>query len=90
MSSLLKVVATIFTSFVTPAVVGMASEGAPIGEMPHASGGRFSSASMYNTTGVNLTTEASFERFLENETAIQEMSVAVEGQARRRLNKDGI
>ncbi|MFT4852741.1 MAG: hypothetical protein ACI9YR_001124, partial [Bacteroidia bacterium] len=32
---------------------------------------------------------ASFETFLENEAAIQDMSAATEGRARRRPNKDG-
>ncbi|MFT4631596.1 MAG: NAD(P)-dependent dehydrogenase (short-subunit alcohol dehydrogenase family) [Candidatus Pseudothioglobus sp.] len=76
-------------SLVTPAVIYMASEAAPSGKIFQASGGRFSMASMHSNMGVNLAIDASFETFLENEAAIQDMSAATEGRARRRPNKDG-
>jgi NAD(P)-dependent dehydrogenase (short-subunit alcohol dehydrogenase family) len=70
-------------SLVTPAVIYMASEAAPRGKIFQAAGGRFSMAAMYSNAGVNLASDASFEAFLKNEAAIQDMSAAVEGRARR-------
>ncbi|MBV1876647.1 MAG: SDR family NAD(P)-dependent oxidoreductase [Pseudomonadales bacterium] len=67
---------------VTPAVVFMASEAAPTGQVFQASGGNYSCASMYSNRGVRLGKDANYETFLENKDQIMDMSEAKRGSLR--------
>lgn len=66
-------------SLVTPAVLYMASNGAPTGKTFQAMRGKFTLAQMFSNEGVDLGTNASYETFLENEKIILDMSAAQEG-----------
>ncbi len=70
-------------SLVTPAVLYMCSEDAPSGKIYEAAAGRFSVAALYRNEGVNLGTDASYETFVANLDAINDMSAAEDGVTRR-------
>ncbi|XOV88963.1 MAG: SDR family NAD(P)-dependent oxidoreductase [Pseudomonadota bacterium] len=70
-------------ALVTPAVIFMASEDAPTGQVFQAAGGQFSMATMFSNAGVNLGTDATFESFVENRDAIMDLSGATPGRQRR-------
>jgi NAD(P)-dependent dehydrogenase (short-subunit alcohol dehydrogenase family) len=71
-------------SLVTPAVIYMASEEAPSGQVFQASGGNYSMAAMYANEGVSLGADADYEAFLENIEKISDMSKAQAGRRRPR------
>ncbi len=70
-------------SLVTPAVIFMASEDAPTGQVFQAASGQFSMATMFSNAGVNLGTDATFETFVENSATIMDLSAATPGRQRR-------
>jgi NAD(P)-dependent dehydrogenase (short-subunit alcohol dehydrogenase family) len=71
-------------ALVTPAVLFMCRDEAPTGKVINAGLGRFAISAVFTNPGVEYGTDASFERLLEDEERLLDMSGATEGRLRRR------
>lgn len=70
-------------SKVTPAVLYMCSEDAPNGKIIQSGGGRFGCVGIFSNKAVEFGAEASYEKFLQAQDKIMDMSEAEEGNQNR-------